>query len=212
MHLVDYSLALLSGFFVLLSPCSYPLLPGYVAYYLGTKMSGQRALQGGLTCGLGLVAIFSVIGLITYSLGSALLRFLPFAHYFAAVIIGILGLSMLFGVGYPRFYLKVHATSRGGFYGLFIYGLTYGLASLACSAPVFISIMLYVSTFGNILDGILAFLLFSLGMIIPLILTTLLVAKAGGLLLKKIVSATSKIQRASGLLLIALAFYLFFLV
>jgi hypothetical protein len=38
------------------------------------------------------------------------------------------------------------------------------------------------------------------------------VAKAGGLLLKKIVSATSKIQRVSGLVLVALALYLFFLV
>jgi hypothetical protein len=48
-------------------------------------------------------------------------------------------------------------------------------------------------------------------MCIPLLLTTVLVARASGLVLKKITGATSKIQRASGLVLIVLAVYLYFL-
>jgi cytochrome c biogenesis protein CcdA len=211
MHLTDYSLALVSGVFVLFSPCSYPLLPGYVAYYLGSKMSSERALQGGLACGTGLVAVFSAIGLATYALGSALLKLLPFAHQLAAVVIGLLGATMILGVGIPRFYFNIHATQRGGLLGLFLYGVTYAVASLACSTPIFMSIMLYALTFGDFLDGVLTFVTFSLGMCIPLLLTTVLVARASGLVLKKITGATSKIQRASGLVLIVLAVYLYFL-
>ena len=209
MQLTDLSLALISGVFVIFAPCSYPLLPGYVAYYLGSKISTRKAIQGGLVCGLGLTTVFSTLGLVTYIMGSTLLRLIPYAHYLAATIIGVLGITMLLGTRYPRVYLRLRATRREGLPGLFLYGLTYGLASLACSAPVFISIMLYALTFGDITDGILMFLVFSIGMSFPLVVTTLLVARAGRMAIKRIVGATSKIQRVSGLLLIVLSIYLY---
>ncbi len=211
MSIVDYSLALISGVFVLLSPCSYPLLPGYVAYYLGSNVGSVRALQGGLACSIGLIAVYSIIGLTSYILGNSLLKALPIAYFLAVIIIGLLGIIMLFGVDYPRIYFKFRATRRGGLLGFLLYGFTYGLASLACSAPIFISIILYASTFGDFVDGILTFLAFSLGMSLPLILTTVLVARARSLMLRRMVGATSRLQRASGLVLIALAIYLCFL-
>jgi cytochrome c biogenesis protein CcdA len=120
-----------------------------------------------------------------------------------------MGALMLIGVGYPKFYLKIKATQRGGFLGMYIYGITYGLAALACSFPIFLSLILYSLTFGDFLDSILTFILFSLGMGIPLIATAILVSKAGHLFVKRITGATDKIQRISGIFLIALAIYLY---
>ncbi|MBS7622496.1 hypothetical protein KEJ39_02315 [Candidatus Bathyarchaeota archaeon] len=209
MHLADYSLAFVSGVLVLLSPCSYPLLPGYVVYYLGSKISGGRAVQGGLVCGMGLVTVFLTVGLATYSFGSALLKSLPSTSPVAAAVIGVLGVSMLLGINLPRIPVNIHATKRGGLLGFFIYGVTYAVTSMACSGPVFISIMLYALASEGFFNGFIVFLIFSLGICMPLLATTLLVAKAKGFIVRKITGATSIVQRASGIVLIVLAVYLY---
>jgi cytochrome c-type biogenesis protein len=209
MHLADYSLALISGVFVLLSPCSYPLLPGYIAYYLGKNMTTRQAIPGGVICTIGLLSVFSIIGIITSIVGSAIMSASPYFHLLAVIIIGVMGVLMLLGVGYPKFYLKVKATQRGGLLGMLIYGVTYGLAALACSFPIFLSLILYSLTFGDFMDSVLTFILFSLGMGIPLIATAILVSKTGNLLVRRLTGATDKIQRISGVFLIALAIYLY---
>jgi cytochrome c-type biogenesis protein len=209
MHLADYSLALISGVFVLLSPCSYPLFPGYIAYYLGKKITTRQAIQGGIICTIGLLSVFSIIGIITSTVGSVIMSASPYLHLLAVFIIGGMGVVMLLGVGYPKFYLNVKATQRGGFLGMYIYGATYGLAALACSFPIFLSLIFYSITFGEFLDSILTFILFSLGMGIPLIATAVLVSKTGHLLVRRITGATDKIQRISGIFLIILAIYLY---
>jgi cytochrome c-type biogenesis protein len=211
MHLADYSLALVSGVLVLLSPCSYPLLPGYVVYYLGSKVSGGRAIQGGLACGMGLVTVFSTLGLATYSFGSALLKSLPFTNLVAVAAIGLLGVSLLLGINLPSIPINIHASKKAGLLGFFLYGVTYAVASMACSGPIFISIMLYALTAGDFFDGFTIFLAFSLGMCMPLLATTVLVATAKSFIVRKITGATSIVQRASGVMLIVLAVYLYFL-
>ncbi|WP_455282093.1 cytochrome c biogenesis CcdA family protein, partial [[Eubacterium] cellulosolvens] len=133
----------------------------------------------------------------------------PYFHLLAVIIIGVMGVLMLLGAGYPKFYLKVKATQRGGLLGMLIYGVTYGLAALACSFPIFLSLILYSLTFGDFMDSVLTFILFSLGMGIPLIATAILVSKTGNLLVRRLTGATDKIQRISGVFLIALAIYLY---
>ncbi len=211
MNPADYLLALASGVFVLFSACSYPLLPGYIAYYLGSKMTARQGLQGGIICTFGLMLVFSIIGIITTIFGSAIMAASPYFHLLAVIIIGIMGVLMLLGVGYPKFYLKIKPTKRGGLLGMFIYGITYGLAALACSFPIFLSLILYSLTFGNFLESILTFILFSLGMGIPLIVTAILVSKTRHLLVRRITGVTGKIQRISGIFLIAMVIYLYFL-
>ncbi|MEM3018157.1 MAG: hypothetical protein QXO25_04690 [Candidatus Bathyarchaeia archaeon] len=103
MHLADCSLALVSVGLVPLSPCSYQLLPGYVVYHLGSRISGGRAIKDGLACSTGLVAVFSTLGLATYSFGSALLQSLPFTNLVAAAARGLLGVSMLLGVQHSKY-------------------------------------------------------------------------------------------------------------
>ena len=51
-----------AGVLVLLSPCGYALIPGYISYHLGSEVSVSRALQGGIISTIGLVAVFSILG------------------------------------------------------------------------------------------------------------------------------------------------------
>ncbi len=81
-----------AGVFVLLSPCGYALIPGYISYHLGAEVSFIRALQGGVVSTLGLVAVFSILG-IASSLISGLIRpYLTLFTVFSAVVVIILGI------------------------------------------------------------------------------------------------------------------------
>lgn len=58
LNLLDLSFAFTAGIF---SPCSYPLLPGYISYYLGSKAPISKAISGSLMCALELIAVFSIV-------------------------------------------------------------------------------------------------------------------------------------------------------
>lgn len=47
---------------------------------------------------------------------------------------------------------------------MFLYGIAYGLASLGCALPVFLSVVAGALTAGGIVPGILMFVSYSLGM------------------------------------------------
>ncbi|MCW4036673.1 MAG: cytochrome C biogenesis protein, partial [Candidatus Bathyarchaeota archaeon] len=58
LDLPGLAFALTAGVLTVFSPCGYALLPGYVSYYLGSRLSLMRAVYGGVACTLGLVTVF----------------------------------------------------------------------------------------------------------------------------------------------------------
>jgi cytochrome c biogenesis protein CcdA len=199
-----------AGIFALFSPCGFPMLPGYISYYIGTKASLGKAIPGGIACTLGLVTMFSIIGVIVATFGSLISLYIPLLEIIAGVFMIFLGLTVMFEIRLPMFDLPVKATKRKGFIGLFLYGFAYGMATLGCSAPIFFSILSYAIATGSALQGILTFIVYAIGMGVPLIIVTILVVKAKKLMLKKIVRMMPWIEKISGIILIIIGFYLIY--
>lgn len=203
---------LAAGAFALLSPCSYPMLPGYISYYIGDKnfKSGKtslsKAVPNGVACMLGLISVFSVIGIFASALGNLISPYIPALELVAGLAMIFLGIGVLVRIKFPALPLK--APQRSGMVGIFLYGVIYGLATLGCSAPIFFSTLLYAATSGGILFGIVVLIVYALGMGIPLIITTIIVAKARQLMLKKISRMMPWIQKISGIILIVIGVYL----
>ena len=203
------ALSFAAGVFSLLSPCGYALLPGYLSYYLGSNLSSRKAILGGLLCTAGLVAVFSTVG----ALASALEVFSPqltsIFSLTAGLIVALMGLFMILEVRVPQIskitFLKT--SQKRGLFNLLIFGLAYGMASVGCSAPIFLSMILYAASRGFI-NGVAAFVAFAAGMGVPLTLTGVLVAEARVLILKKITDLTPRLHRISGLLLVAVGLYM----
>jgi len=70
--------AFTAGVFSLFSPCGFPMLLGYISYYMGAKASLGKAITSGFVCVLGLLTVFSVIGIIVSLLGSFISRYALF--------------------------------------------------------------------------------------------------------------------------------------
>jgi len=82
------------------------------------------------------------------------------------------------------------------------------LAALGCSAPIFFSVLFYAIVAGGPLQGIIAFMVYAIGIGFPLIITTTLVARARGLVLKRMVKVTPLLHKISGIFLLFIGAYI----
>jgi len=197
-----------AGIFALFSPCGFPMLPGYISYYIGTKASLEKAVPEGAACALGLIAVFSAIGIIASMLGSFVSRYIPLFELVAGPAAVFMGVAMMMKIRLPVFWAGIRAPKRRGPIGIFLYGAVYGLATMGCSAPLFFSVLFYAIATGGYLQGIVTFTVYAAGMGLPLIITTVLVAKAKELMLERIIEATPLLQRISGIVLAVIGVYL----
>lgn len=206
----DLAFAFSAGVFSLFSPCSFPLLPSYIAYMAGSKASGKRAAIVGGVCTLGFMTVFTMLGAIASSVGSIFTKYVPWIQLMAALLIVVFGLTMLTNISLPLPMISPKTRENIGLLGMYTFGLTYGLASLTCAAPIFLSIVLY-AFIGGILRGIFTSLAYSLGMGFVFIVLAVLTTEAKRSVVQKVAAITPWIRRLSGLVLIVVGAYLFYL-
>lgn len=202
-----------AGFLALFSPCGFPMLPGYISYYMGSKISLKRAIFGGIICTLGLFTVFSVIGLILFIFRIFISPYISILGFIAGIIIIFMGISMIIEIKFPIFFITSRTPKRSDLIGLYLYGIAYGLAIFSCSAPIIFSIILYVIVMGGPLGAIysiIAFIAYTIGMGIPIIIITILVSKAKNIIIKKMIKIIPKLQKISGIFLIIIGFYLIY--
>jgi cytochrome c biogenesis protein CcdA len=128
----------------------------------------------------------------------------------AGLIVVFLGISMIFEIRFPTFFTISTAPTQKGLIGVFLYGVAYGLATLGCSAPIFFSILFYAVAAGGSLYGIITFVVYAIGMGLPITITTILIARAKKFLLKKMMKMLPWIQKIGGLVLITIGAYLIY--
>ncbi|MHA2357804.1 MAG: redoxin domain-containing protein, partial [Candidatus Heimdallarchaeaceae archaeon] len=177
------------------SPCSFPLLPGYVAHIVGIDLgSKEEEVEEekhsrrnyilypllGLSGGFGILVSYLILGVIISAAGSAIL---PYIVYVLPVIGGIfiiLGILMFTNLEFSfsrllgwirKRQMKVDAEDRkhqdlAKIFSTFLYGLGYGIASLGCNGPIFLAFSLQVGAQEAIMKMIFAYLAFALTIII----------------------------------------------
>ena len=157
---------------------------------------------------MGFVVIFFVIGVATSMLGGFLLPYVPFLELFAGIAVIVIGIILIFGIDFYWPSISKGPPERRGYLGMFLFGAIYGIATFGCSAPIFFSTLFYALTIGGTAEGIVTFTVYSAGVGLPLIVTTVLVAEAKDKTLKWIVGRTLLLRRISGLVVLAMGAYL----
>jgi len=205
---IGLAFAFTAGLLSLFSPCAFPLLPGYISYYIGENVPRSKAALGGVSCMLGLITIFSAFGLVASIIGDILLPFMSIFVMIAGLIVIALGVSFMLNVQILSFHSPFKASRRKGYIGFYLFGIAYGFAASACTAPIFLSILVYAVTLGGHLNGLVTFLIYAFGMGLPLIVLSILATEAKNITYQKISRFTPTIQKVSGIILIALGCYL----
>ncbi|NIM45103.1 MAG: hypothetical protein GTN80_05670 [Nitrososphaeria archaeon] len=209
-----------AGAVTFLSPCNLPLLPAYITYYLGLRDSTRenvtamdmilkRGLPRGLMVAMGVIFVFSFIGLLTGAIGQLITPYIVLMPLIVGVILVVMGILMLLRLNLT-FYPSFKPSQKRDWSALFSFGLLYGLGSAGCSAPIFISILAYSISLGDITYGALILFSYALGLSGPLIGVTLLVVGAKEAALKKLFNIFPISRKIAGVILISVGVYLLY--
>ena len=167
MEFANLSLAYSAGLLAVLAPCALPMLPSFVSYFMN-KEDEQSSLGSALVFGF-----ITVAGFVTFFLGIGILpsfainvissKIVLVTPFIGAILI-ILGLGHLFSdVFYNIPVLQTKAPEGTGLKSFYLYGLGYGAASMACSFPVFVLLVLQSASAGGFVSILLMFLAYGLG-------------------------------------------------
>jgi cytochrome c-type biogenesis protein len=208
--------AFVAGIVAFLSPCSFPLLPAYVSYYLGLKEPSakgragpllKRGILGGMACAGGAISTLVAIGIGVSAVGGATASHITAMELTAGAILVLMGALMFLGKG-PTFHIKAKAGTRMGYAGLFGFGAIYALATAGCVAPLFIGVVA-VAVSSGFPGGVVIFSSYALGLGVLLVVVTLLVASAKEMIMARLMRSMKYITRTGGLILIGTGVYLF---
>ncbi|MEM3004695.1 MAG: cytochrome c biogenesis protein CcdA, partial [Candidatus Bathyarchaeia archaeon] len=94
--LFNFTLAFLAGLSSLLHPCSFALLPGYIAYLVESESLTHGAFSG-LVFTSGLVTVLAILGALLSSIGGILIAFMPWIQILVGVAIIVLGVIQTVG-------------------------------------------------------------------------------------------------------------------
>ncbi len=210
MYVTEILFVLSAGALTLLSPCGYPLFVAYLLYYVGSKIPLRKVMSGGSVAAVGFLTVFVAIGLAPAFAGQMVLHYVPILIVVAGVIVIAFGAATLAGSKLPIRMPSIGPTTRSGLSSLFIFGLAFGMATAACSAPIFLTIILLAMASGGLPDVLFTFLVYALGMAVPVVVSGLLAATAREAVLRKLIGMRPWLDRISGILMILVGIYLIY--
>lgn len=215
---VPLAYAFTAGLVAAVNPCGFPMLPAYLSWFIGTddedNDSGARvlrALGSALAVSLGFVAVFAALGLPINAGVSSIYRWMPWLTMVIGTVLIGLGIAMLAGyqlkVALPRL-------DRGGrsrrFGSMVVFGVSYAIASLSCTLPVFLVVVAGTTEQHNFASGVVAFLAYAAGMSVVLMIVSLALALTRDSMIRRMRSLLQYVDRAAGALLVAVGTYLIY--
>jgi cytochrome c-type biogenesis protein len=172
---LSFVVAFLAGILSILLPCSLAIMPAFFAYTFKEK---KEITKMTLTFFLGFMPVFIALGLIATFLGTSISMLQQNSRYLitiAGVFIVIFGLMTLFGKGFT--FIKIRNKVKRDAWGIFIFGIFFGIGWTACAGPIIVGILLIASVLNNYIYSALLMFFYSLGIFTPLFLISFLFDK-----------------------------------
>ncbi len=205
-------LAFTAGLVATVNPCGFAMLPAYLSYFMGSDSDVPLSRSASLTRGLvvgsvvssGFLAVFGLSGLLLTLGLQSLTDVLPWLALVIGVVLGVLGIAMIRG-----FYLNVRlpgirgAAKERNLRSLFLFGVSYAIASLSCTLPVFLSLVPVTLSQQTLVGGVATFVVYGLGMSTVLVFLTLAMSLGRTSIVRWMRSSARYINTMSGVILLA---------
>lgn len=210
--------AFATGMVATINPCGFAMLPAYLSYFLGlddpstdSQSVVLRAVGISAVVTVGFVVVFTVIGVALNVAALPIEANMPWATIVIGAVLLVLGIAMLAGFQ-PSFALP--KLERGGdrrtLWSMFVFGVSYAVASLSCTLPLFLVAVTGVFSSQSFIGGMGAFVAYGLGMGLVLTAITVALALARQSLVTRLRGALQHVSRiAGGLLVVAGGFLIY---
>ena len=212
--------AFLAGILSFLSPCVLPLVPGYVSLISGATVEGlqsdERPMLGtvmlhSLTFILGFSVVFIALGAVATSLGQLANEYHNLLAKIAGVIVIVFGLHLTGLLKIKALYAdkRLHEVKGGSSaLGSFAVGFAFAFGWTPCIGPILATILVFAGAQETVLKGVLLLAVYSLGLAVPFLLTSLGVDRFLGFY-TKFRRHLHRVEVVSGVLLIAVGVLIF---
>jgi len=212
--------AFLAGILSFLSPCVLPLVPGYVSLISGATVedlqSDDRRMLGtvmlhSLTFILGFSVVFIALGAVATSIGQLANEYHNLLAKIAGVIVIIFGLHLTGLLKIKALYAdkRLHDVKGGSSaLGSFAVGFAFAFGWTPCIGPILATILVFAGAQQTVIKGVLLLAVYSLGLAVPFLLTSLGVDRFLGFY-TKFRRHLHTVEVVSGVLLIAVGVLIF---
>ncbi|MBI2855398.1 MAG: cytochrome c biogenesis protein CcdA [Chloroflexi bacterium] len=207
------------------NPCGFAMLPAYLGLYMGSQESNadshplrhlSQAVLVGASVTLGFVVLFGVAGtVIGLGARTVLVDVLPWLGLSIGLLLAIMG-SWLVGGGKLYAGLAARVADRMGdpgqvnVRGYFLFGLSYGTASLSCTLPLFLAVVGTTFAVSSIATSLGQYLLYALGMGVVIMALTLGMALFKGAMTGTLRRALPYVQPLGSWLMVVAGSYIVF--
>ena len=175
----------LEGIITFISPCILPMIPIYVSYFMKQdsakeEKTNTKAIINSLGFIIGFTIIFTILGVISASLGILVRQYIKYLNILLGAIIIILGINFMEVIKLP--FLN---SSRGlkikkknfNFLSSLLFGIIFGITWSPCVGTFLATSLSIIAINGNILKGVILMITYCLGLGIPFCISTLLIDK-----------------------------------
>lgn len=213
-----FALAFTAGLVASVNPCGFAMLPAYLSFLIGAENDDRgpaavaRALRVGLTVSAGFLVVFGAAGLALTAGARSITTAIPWAALLVGVGLILVGAMMLTG---RSMYVRLPAPTRGvsghGTGATALFGVSYAVASLSCTLPVFLVVVGSAGTQGSLLAGVGTFATYAAGMALPLLAVAVALALGKDAFVRRVRGMARYTTRiAGGLLMVAGGYIVFY--
>jgi len=183
-----YLFAFLGGVLSFLSPCVLPLIPAYVSFITGMSLADLSQANGAPTARVtggalfqsvlfvsGFSAVFILMGASATALGGLIAEHQKILRLVGGIVIGLFGLHLmgLIRFRFLQYESRLHLEKKPAHVcGAVLVGAAFALGWTPCIGPILSGILTYASVQKTVAKGVLLLALYSLGMAIPFLLSS----------------------------------------
>jgi len=160
-----------AGLATFFAPCAFPLLPGYVGYYLHESDADSRALPAATAGAFGALSTLVVVAVLVLAVGRPVRDALPALEPVIGVALVAFGVLALAGRG-PELVPRLPARPSSVL-GVGVFGSVYAVAAAGCVVPLFVGVLAQALAL-PVASSALVVVTYALGVALPLVGVTLL--------------------------------------
>ena len=213
-----------AGMVSTVNPCGFAMLPAYLGLYLGAADAAgapasvpgklRQAAVVGLLVTAGMLLLFGAVGLVLSAGLTAVRSVIPWLGLIIGVVLAFAGAWIMLGgklnIGvFSRAAAHMGDARQVNLRSYFLFGLSYGTASLSCTLPIFIAVVGFGTTTG-FLAALGQFVLYGLGMGSVILVLTLGMAVFKGAMVGGLRKALPYVQPVSAAIMLVAGAYIVF--
>lgn len=180
---MEYIITFVEGIASFISPCVLPIIPVYISYFATNTKSSKKQIINSIGFVSGFTIVFILLGVFAGTFGSLVHKYSDYINIALGLFLIIIGLNYT-GIIMIKFLNKSKEIKQKEdnltFITSILFGLIFSLSWTPCVGAFLSSALILAGQAGSVLKGGLLLLIYSLGLGLPFIITTIFMERIKG--------------------------------